>query len=109
MTAADRLRTRLAGLPDLLIVAAYLNSARKFQRTPHADEHHVLLTALDVETTKRNIPCCPDCSVPTSTGYHIRRLHAMATGPAAAAVAAIEGAIVTARAQLAGVQEPVTR
>ncbi len=99
MTPADRLRTRLAGLPDLLIIAAYLNSAKAFQRNPKADEHRVLLDALDVETTKRNIPCCDECSVPTSTGYHIKRVHAMATNPAAvAAVDALTAAVDTARA-----------
>lgn len=105
MTAADRLRARLAGLPDLLIIAAYLNSARKFQRNPHADEHRVLLDALDIETTKRDIPCCPDCSVPTSTGYHIKRVHRMATNPAAVAVVdALTAAVDTAHAQLTGGQ-----
>ncbi len=77
-TARERLAARVAQYTTAQIVVAYRTAAQRFERNPRgrdADELLIILSALDVETTHRDIPCCPECSVPTAARWHATSLH----------------------------------
>lgn len=77
-SARDKLKARIAALKTPNLIEYYGLIARKLEAAPSgpgASEYIIILGMMDCETLDRNIPCCPQCSVPDAAKFHATSLH----------------------------------
>lgn len=72
------MRAKIGALTDRRLVECYVISAKTFEASPQgpdADAHLTILGMMDLETLRRDMPCCDDCSVPLAADWHAKSMH----------------------------------